>query len=345
MLELQSISKSFGSFAMSDVSLRIDDGEYFILLGPSGVGKSVLIEIIAGLTRPDDGQIFWDDKNITFKSPEARGFAVVYQDYALFPHLTVRQNITYGPRVAGIDSASVAERLRMLADMLDIRELLDRRPLKLSGGEQQRVALARALAVEPKMLLLDEPLSALDTNTRLRLRRELKRINRELNISVLHVTHDPQESITLGDRICVMLDNKVRQVATPTELFRKPSNPEVAGFLGMRNVLSVTTVKEAECLVCGQKIHVSSADDTTSHIWIKPEEILLSTKPFDSSARNQFRCRAAELSQHNSLLGVEVTSGEMSLTALVTYTSFKELGIEVGAEVYITFKSSAVHCF
>ncbi|MHC4755384.1 MAG: ATP-binding cassette domain-containing protein, partial [Planctomycetota bacterium] len=324
---------------------QINDGEYFVLLGPSGVGKSVLIEIIAGLIKPDDGLIFWDDKDITHERPEARGFAVVYQDYALFPHLTVRKNISYGLRTTGADRGKIEDRIRSLAGMLHIQELLNRRPDNLSGGEQQRVALARALAVEPKLLLLDEPLSALDTNARLRLRKELKRINKELNISVLHVTHDPEEAMTLADKICVMLDNKIRQVAAPTELFRKPSDPEVAGFLGMRNILPVTRARKSVCFVCGSNIYASSANNSTSHIWIKPEEILLSRESFDSSARNQFRSRVVELDRRDSLLAVHVVSGEMNLTALITYASFNKLQIEVGTEIYATFKSSAVHCF
>jgi molybdate/tungstate transport system ATP-binding protein len=345
MLELQSISKSLGSFAMSDISMKIGDGEYFVLLGPSGVGKSVLIEIIAGLIKPDNGQILWNRKDMTLEQPETRGFAVVYQDYSLFPHLTVRQNIIYGPKAAGCNSAKIKARLDTLAEMLQIEELLSRKPATLSGGEQQRVALARALIVEPKLLLLDEPLSALDINTRLRLRKELKRVNRELNISVLHVTHDPEEAMVLADRICVMLDSKIRQVARPTELFRKPSDPEVAAFLGTKNVLPVTKAQEGVCSICEKNIYVSSADFSTSHVWIKPEEILLSTSPFNSSARNQFKCRVAEIDPLDSLLSVHIVSGKLPLTALITYASFNKLQIEVGAEVYATFKSSAIHCF
>ncbi len=345
MLELRSITKSLGSFAISDVSLQISDGEYFVLLGPSGVGKTVLIEIIAGLTKPDKGQIFWNDKNITFEPPEARGFAVVYQDYALFPHMTVSRNIAYGLRAAGANSEKITQRIQYLAKMLRIQDLLARMPETLSGGEQQRVTLARALAVEPKLLLLDEPLSALDTNTRLRLRKELKRINRELNISVLHVTHDPQEAIVLADRICVMLNNKIQQVATPTELFRMPSDHKVADFLAMKNVLPVTRVEKDRCFVFGQNVYAGAADDSTSHIWIKPEEILLSTEPFDSSARNQFKCRVAELVHHDTLLAVNIIAGRLPLTALITYASFDKLEIEIGTEIYATFKSSAIHCF
>ena len=345
MLELQSISKRLGSFAISDISINIEDGEYFILLGPSGVGKSVLVEIIAGLIKPDKGRILWNGRDITSLQPQSRGFAVVYQDYALFPHLTVRQNIAYGLKAARIPSKEITNRIDTLAETLHISQLLTRRPATLSGGEQQRVALARALAVEPRLLLLDEPLSALDTNIRLKLQNELKRINRELNISVLHVTHNPQEAMKLGDRICVMLDNKIRKIAEPTQLFRKPSDAKVAGFLAMSNVFAVTDAKDGCCSIFGHNIYASSVNDSTSHIWIKPEEILLSKEPFDSSARNQFKAQVTDLDHRDTLLAVHLTSGKLTLTALITYASFKKLGIEIGSELYATFKSSAVHCF
>ncbi len=345
MLELQSVSKRLGSLEISDISLSVGDGEYFVLLGPSGVGKTVLLEIIAGLMRPSSGRILWDGTDITSQPPQRRAFAVVYQDYALFPHLTVAGNIAYGLRAAGIGSGRAKDKVHSLTAMFGIAELVERRPATLSAGQQQRVALARALAGEPRLLLLDEPLSALDTNIRLRLRKELKRINRELNTSILHVTHDPEEAMALGDRICVMLNHRVRQTGPPEELFRRPSDPEVAGFLGMRNILPVAEVKEQMCLVCGRQIHANSADSSISHIWIRPEEILLSRKPFDSSARNQFKCTVVEWDHRDSLLEVHVASEEFNLTALITYTSFEQLGIEVGAEVYATFKSSTVHCF
>jgi molybdate/tungstate transport system ATP-binding protein len=177
------------------------------------------------------------------------------------------------------------------------------------------------------------------------LRKELKRINRELNISVLHVTHDPEEAMVLADKICVMLDSKIRQVAPPTELFRKPSDPEVAAFLGTRNILAVTKAQEGLCSICEKNIYVSSANVSTSHVWIKPEEILLSTSPFDSSARNQFKCRVVEIDPLDSLLAVHIVSGKLPLTALITYASFNKLQLKVGAAVYATFKSSAIHCF
>ena len=345
MLELRSIGKRLGPMEMSGVSLAVNPSEYFVLLGPSGVGKTVLIEIIAGLTRPDTGKIFWEGKDITGAPPEARGFAVVYQDYALFPHLTAAKNIAYGLGAAGVDSDTVTERLRLLAGMLHIGHIMDRRPETLSGGEKQRVALARALAPRPRLLLLDEPLSALDTNTRVYLRKELKRINRELATPVFHVTHDPEEAMALGDRVGVMLNHTIRQTAAPEELFRKPSESDVAEFLGMRNVLPVSAVNGRLCTTSGVQLHVSSANGSTSHIWISPEKILLSRRPFDSSARNQFKCRVVEWEHCDSLLAVHVACGELTLTALITYASFKELEIADGGEVFATFKSSAVHCF
>lgn len=343
MLQLQSIGKRFGSFELADVSLKIEDGEYFVLLGPSGVGKTVMMEIIAGLIRPDKGRVLWDDADITKLAPESRRFGLVYQDYALFPHLTVEKNIAYGLKAVNADESK--KRISILADMLHTRELLDRYPDKLSGGEQQRVALARALAVEPGLLLLDEPLSAVDVNTRLRLRRELKRINRELNLSILHITHDPEEALMLADKVCVMLDGRIRQIAPSAELFRSPSDPDVAKFIGMKNILPVSQVSGGVCSVYDQQVHVNAASNTTAYIWIMPEEILISNEAFGSSARNQFKCKVTELHHYNSLLAVQVASGGMNLTALITYRSCEELKIKVGSDVFVTFKSSAVHCF
>ncbi len=343
MLELQSIGVRLGGFELADISVTVGDGEYFALLGPSGVGKSVLLEIIAGLIRPSAGRMLLDGRDITNLPPEKRGCSLVYQDYALFPHMTAGRNIAYG-LVPRIGRQAAKRRAAELAEVLHITELLDRRPAALSGGQQQRVALARALAVQPKLLLLDEPLSAVDTNTRFRLRKELKRINRELNTAVLHVTHDPEEAMALGDRVGVMLGARLHQVAPPEELFRRPSDPDVADFLGMRNVLRVASVRDKSCSVCGVDLHVSSLAETTSHIWIKPEEIILSAAPFSSSARNQFKCRVVDWDPRDSLLAVRVAIGELSLVALITHTSFTELGVAVGAELYATFKSSAVHC-
>ncbi len=344
MLELQLIAKRLGAMDMTGVSMTLQRGEYFALLGPTGVGKTVLIEIIAGLIRPDAGRVLWDGVDITSIAPERRGFAVVYQDYALFPHMTVAGNIAYGARSCRCDSREIAERTARLADMLGITDLLTRRPDTLSGGEQQRTAIARALAAEPKLLLLDEPLSALDTNTRIRLRKELKRINAELGTTILHVTHEPEEAMALADRIGVMLDYRLGQIAPPEELFRRPSDANVARFLGIRNVLTVSSVHDDICEVSGQQIRASAADESTRHIWIMPEELLLSDQPFTSSALNQFKCKVIDWDHSDALLAVRLACGDLRLGALITYTSFQQLKVEPNRELYVTFKSSAIHC-
>ena len=191
MLELKSVAKRFGEFAIKDISFEISGGEYFVLLGPSGVGKTVLIEMIAGLIAVDSGKVIFNGCDVTADPPESRRFDVVYQDFALFDHMTVAKNIAYGLRARGAGSQKANRRAGELAEMLGISGLLGRKPGKLSGGEKQRVALGRAVAAEPSMLLLDEPLSSLDTNTRLGLRKELKRISRDLKVPVLQTAHDP----------------------------------------------------------------------------------------------------------------------------------------------------------
>jgi len=345
MLELRSLSKQLGLFTITDLNLRLNHGEYFVLLGPSGVGKTVLIEMVAGFITPDAGRILCEGQDITNSPPEARDFAVVYQDYALFPHLAVAANIAYGLRARGVQSKQAAARVRALAEKLNIAALLNRRVGGLSGGEQQRVALARALAPRPRLLLLDEPLAAVDIGLRARLRHELRCIHQQTGTTFLHVTHDPDDALYLADRVGVMLEGSIRQVATPQELFRAPSDAAVAEFLGMRNIMTVDSASEGVCQVGRVEIHAALADESTSYVWIKPEEILLSRQPFDSSARNQFRCVVAGWENSGPLLAVRISSGDLTLTALVTYESFSELGIDAGTELYCTFKSSAVHCF
>ena len=340
MLELRAVSKRLGAFSLSDLDLRVRDGEYFVLLGPSGVGKTVLIELIAGLIPPDAGAVLWRGRDITSSPPETRRFGVVYQDYALFPHMTVARNVAYG-----LGSKNGPDRLQAVARNVGIEELLDRYPAKLSGGEQQRVALARALITDPQMLLLDEPLSAVDLKTRRQLRKELSRIHAETGTTFLHVTHDTEEAMSLGNRIGVMLEGRIHQVGTPEDLFRAPTDRDVADFLGMRNVIPVSEVKDGICSAGGAQIHAAAADESVCYIWIKPEEIVLSREPFDSSARNQFGCKVEEWEHCGSLLAVRVSSGNLKLSALITHTSFSTLGVDVGTDLYATFKSSAVHCF
>jgi molybdopterin-binding protein len=345
VLELASISKRFGKFQLSDVSLSLRPQEYFVLLGPSGVGKTVLLEIIAGLQRADSGDVRWQGQCIDALPPERRNFALVYQDYALFPHLTVLQNVCYGLRARGMAAEAARKRAQDMIELLGVSSLLDRFPERLSGGEKQRVALARALVTEPPVLLLDEPLAALDVTVRARLRHLLKDLQHQRGTTFLHVTHDVDEALHLGQRIGVLLGGKLQCVGTAEEIFQRPTDRAVAEFLGLQNVFNVQTFSAGVCGVHGVSIHLPENVSEVEHIWIRPEEILLSRTPFGSSARNQFCCQIAGWENRGGLFAVRVMIGDLPLVALITYASFQELKIEAGAEIHCTFKSTAIHCF
>jgi molybdate/tungstate transport system ATP-binding protein len=345
MLELQGLSKQLGEFCMRGLNLSLERGEYFVLLGPSGMGKTVLLELIAGLQYPDAGRILFDGVEINTLPPERRGFALVYQNYALFPHLTVRDNIGYGLRMRKDKKEDAAQVVGETAERLGITPLLSRRPATLSGGEQQRVALARALVTRPPLMLLDEPLSSLDTGMRLDLRRELKRIQQESGATFLHVTHDPEEALHLADRVGVMVGGSLQQVDTPEKLFRHPSDPMVGAFLGMVNFLPITSVRGQICLVGGVELHVAHASPEVCYLWIKPEEIILSGEPFSSSARNQFPGTVTDVEPAGLLYTVTVAIGSVQLMVLVTHESLRKMELSSGRQVYCTFKSSAIHCF
>jgi ABC-type sugar transport system ATPase subunit len=274
VIRLEGIRLEAGSFKLRIDNLSLGKGEFLVILGPTGSGKTVLLETVAGLRPPQEGRIWFGDREVTHEPPERRRVGFVYQDYALFPHLTVARNIAFGLRArrralsdwvrgdrAGVDRAGAdwgrgttggsgaaegqegnVDRVRRLASLLGIEPLLGRYPEGLSGGEQQRVALARALAIEPDVLLLDEPLSALDRQTRRELRGEIKRLHRELGATVLHVTHDLDEALALGDRLAGLIAGSLRQVGLPADVLRRPADAEVARLLGLTNVFPVTGV-------------------------------------------------------------------------------------------------------
>jgi ABC-type sugar transport system ATPase subunit len=230
---LEGVHKRFGGTpALDGVDLEAIDGELLVVVGPSGCGKSTLLRCIAGLEAVDDGVIQIGDRDVTRIRPAARNVAMVFQSYALFPHLTVRENIAFGLFVREEPKAEVRTRVAEASELVGVGALLDRRPFELSGGERQRVALARALVRRPDAYLLDEPLSNLDAGTRVQMRTELRRLHREVGATMLHVTHDQVEAMTLGDRIAVMDAGRVRQVGTPDELYSRPRDRFVAAFLG-----------------------------------------------------------------------------------------------------------------
>ena len=233
-IELQAVAKTFpnGVRAVDGVDLSIRDGEFMVLVGPSGCGKTTLLRCIAGLEEVTDGAILIGDRDVTDVDPKRRDIAMVFQNYALYPHMTVRKNIAFGLKVRGTPRAEITRRIAETARLLGLEDLLDRRPLALSGGQRQRVAMGRAIARRPLVYLMDEPLSNLDAKLRVRVRADLARIHAQLGVTTVYVTHDQVEAMTLGQRAAVMNDGKIQQVDTPQGLYWSPANLFVAAFIG-----------------------------------------------------------------------------------------------------------------
>ena len=243
MLEIRSLSKSFGFGASAVEALRsiditIGEGEFFTLLGPSGCGKTTLLRLIAGFEQPSGGQLVLDGTDIALTPPNRRPINTVFQSYALFPHMTVAQNVGFGLAAQGVPASQIESRVGEVLEMVQMAHLRDRKSGQLSGGQQQRVALARALAPRPRILLLDEPLSALDLKLRKEMQVELKRLQREMGLTFIFVTHDQDEALTMSDRIAVMHGGRLQQVADPRTLYDRPANRFVAEFIGETNFLS-----------------------------------------------------------------------------------------------------------
>lgn len=230
---IENVTKRFGDFlAIDDVSLTIEDQEFMVLLGPSGCGKTTLLRAVAGLGMADSGRISIGDQDVTYLPPRQRGISMVFQSYAIFPHMTVYDNVAFGLKMNKVDKAETDRRVRQAAELLHIEQMLDRYPSKMSGGQRQRVAVARAIAMKSKVLLMDEPLSNLDALLRLEMRAELKRLLAEINATTIYVTHDQIEALSMGDRIAVMRSGKIQQCDKPGAVYDLPATNFVGGFIG-----------------------------------------------------------------------------------------------------------------
>ena len=299
MLTLNNLRKQFPTFTLANITFTIDEGDYYILLGESGAGKSMILEAIAGLVKPDSGTITLDGADITHKKIQERGIGLVFQDHAVFPHLTVGENIAYSLHGTTLSKAQKQVKINEIASDLGITELLLRHPETLSGGELQRVALGRTLIQNPRILLLDEPLSSLDT----RLKSELRRLLRKLHSNgqtILHVTHDYEEALSLGTRIAVIQNGVIVQTGTPSEVFHNPQTEFVASFIGIKNYYSTTLVKENMVTFAriNEQIAVRITTETSfteGFILIRGEDVLLSEGPVETSATNNFEGAIAEI--------------------------------------------------
>jgi putative spermidine/putrescine transport system ATP-binding protein len=278
-LELTHIKKTFpGTVAVEDFNLSVSQGEFISFLGPSGCGKTTTLRMIAGFELPTSGQITISGNDLTYLPPNRRNVGMVFQSYALFPNMTAAENIGYGLKVAGKPKAEIQQRVQEMLALIHMEELGDRYSIRLSGGQQQRVALARALAFYPQVLLLDEPLSALDAKIRVELRQEIRRIQQQLGITTIYVTHDQEEALSLSDRIVVMSQGKVEQVGTPSEIYNFPSTEFVAKFVGQINLLPVDVVdaKNGVVRLGGQVIQAGRfgyLNGNSIRLAVRPEEL------------------------------------------------------------------------
>ena len=325
-ITLARLSKTYpnGHVAVRRLDLRVEDGEFLVLVGPSGCGKSTLLRLIAGLETPTDGRILIGDADVTAQPPQRRDLAMVFQSYALYPHMSVRENLAYGLKVRRTDAATIARQIASVATALDIEALLDRRPAQLSGGQRQRVALGRAIVRKANAFLLDEPLSNLDPSLRAQARAELRRLHRQLGITVVYVTHDQEEAMTLSDRIAVMRDGELEQVAPPLDVYARPANTFVARFIGApaMNLLPAA---------------VAGVDDPAGAVaGIRPQDVQVRTEGGQLATVDLVEPRGPDYVLHLRLEG--------SSTPLLAVVS-GAMAPAVGAHVFVTLPADRLHLF
>ncbi len=346
-IRLEQLNKQFGSTrVLRDFSLEIQGGEFLVLLGPSGCGKTTCLRTLAGLEKPDSGRVFLDDTDITDAEPRHRDMAMVFQSYALYPHLNVYENIAFPLRVRKLAPSYVDKRVRQAADRLGLAALLDRRPRQLSGGQRQRVALARAIIRQPNAFLFDEPLSNLDAKLRVEMRAELKRLQHELGVTSIYVTHDQAEAMTLGRRLAVMKDGVLEQLGAPEQVYSSPANLFVAGFLGSpaMNFFPGRVDSGARVLAAGEVVVPLEAEHlvrlggaVSVTLGVRPEHIELSTEPRDGWLVG--RVYVSEAMGNEQL--VVIDAGQARLTARAA----PDIRLDFESPVWFRFRPAQLHFF
>jgi putative spermidine/putrescine transport system ATP-binding protein len=344
-LELQELHRTFGSHvALNGINISLEQGEFLSLLGPSGCGKTTALRLVAGFDRPDSGRIVVDGRDLTGVAPNKRDMGMVFQAYSLFPNMTARQNVEFGLKIRGRDKADRSKRIDDLMELVGLSHAVDRYPFQLSGGMQQRVALARALAIEPRVLLLDEPLSALDAKVRVQLREEIRRIQLELGITTLYVTHDQEEALAISDHVAVMYGGVIEQIGTPYEMYTSPSTPFAAEFIGTMNRLEASVVdgSTGEIEYSGSRLQIAAARGRPQGervlVLIRPEALELAASGNGSTANGN--TLACEVLTH-TFLG-PVTRLRMTGGLIADMSTGRASALPVGSNVVATVPAEGV---
>ncbi len=345
-LDIKDVHRQFGNQkAVDGVTIFVERGEFISLLGPSGSGKTTLLRIIAGFEYPDSGSIVVDGEDLTRTPPQRRNMGMVFQSYALFPNMTAADNVAFGLRTRHVPSAQIVPRVAELLTLVGLSEKTGRYPHQLSGGEQQRVALARALAPNPRVLLLDEPLSALDAKIRVTLRAEIRRIQRTLGITTLYVTHDQEEALAMSDRVVVFNQGRAVQIGHPEDIYDRPANAFVSSFVGSTNRLHVQVIDAASgtCAIAGQTLHVDElpagvAEGTLVDLWLRPERIHV-VDPDAPAGSNRLQGIVEDTMFLGASSGVRLSIGDQSVMVDVPRDSNRPTPV-IGGAISIDFSSA-----
>jgi iron(III) transport system ATP-binding protein len=349
-LRITNLTKRFGdATVLDDVSLEVHEGEFICFLGPSGCGKTTLLRVIAGLETQTSGRIKQGERDISMLPPGQRDFGIVFQSYALFPNLTVAQNVGYGLSARAMGRAAFTARIDELLKLVDLEEKGPKYPPQLSGGQQQRVALARALATSPGLLLLDEPLSALDAKVRLRLRHEIKQLQRRLGVTTILVTHDQEEALTIADRIVVLNEGVIQQVGSPLDIYRHPANSFVAAFVGTMNFLPAIAVRDGRVRLAGVELAVGTwppglREGVPVTVCVRPEDIVVGDA--SGATRNSIPVRVVDLEFLGSFYRAKLQAGGADDTTL--YADFsthlvRDANVQVGLAMAVALREEGLH--